>query len=473
MHPSDRVGAGHLAGMVAVGLAMRVALAWGIGWREPFGEDAAFWGYEMLELARGRYVGDLPPVYAALGALLGGGVGATAVALAAGVAIAPLLALAAETVAGGRAGRTAGWLAVPMPAMWAWSIRVEPTTLVAACTALAALLAARTVRGAGNGTALAFGVVAGGLPLVKENGLPVGLVLVAVVARAAPGRAVAAVAGAAATYALWAGLDAMALHTGVRGKISMPVAESRTMLLTGRLANPLHADVDRFAQVSGRWLEQIARPDATPVSRAFWFAAVQAWRTVGFLGPWAVAIPAACVACVRAWRAGRLAGWQAALPVGLALTAAPFALIVFQSRHADVAALGGLLAVAVATAGRPWLARSAVAAAFAWGAVRIAGSEAPTADRMQVCAKQEAAIVDRVLAEAGEGGVLCAMERWVGFRAGVPASDCAEGETPRGAWIVASPRELAGTWTPKPGFVVKRRERAVCRGAVLIGRIEP
>jgi hypothetical protein len=458
-----RVGGLHLLALTAFAAGVRLAFAWRCNLVLPFGEDAAFWGYDVLQLAAGTYVGDLPPAYPALVLALGGsGTAATAIATIAGVLVAPLVALATEAMAGGRAGRVAGWLAAMLPALFAWSFRVEPTTLVAAGIALTTLCAARAVRDGSPAWGAAFGLLAGALPLVKENGLLVPLALLPVVVWKTPGRVRAvAIACAVAAFGVAAWLETRAAHGGVPGKLAMPASETWALLADGRLPTPLGPDLD----VAARLLqpERVGLRDPSPAARAAGFAVVQARRALVFAGPWAIAVPLAVLVLLQR-RAGALA-------VALSACALPLAAIVFQPRHVDVALVGGAMVVGIAVADRRWLGGVAVAVALAWGIFRVDRVEGRRVVQAHRCAHEELDVVTRIRAEAGDGTPLCALERWVGFRLGETTHLCAEGDTPRGAWVIAKPEEIRWTWSKKPGFRIVRRETTQCRGDLMVGTI--
>jgi hypothetical protein len=471
MHFAERL----LLGAVGLGVAIAFAVAAGGAAAPPFGEDAAFWGARAVHLAHGELVGEHPPLYPALAAGLRLVTGLPTVRLAqvlavlAGAALPVAMAALAGELGGRAAARWAGWLTLGLPALLAWSVRVEPTSVLALSTILVAIGLARVVRqGAASPDGwtrrvVVLGVAAGALAGFKETGAVIGAALLAAFAAAvipawgARGVRVSAAAGLGYAVAV-AGfvLFAMVFRPpgGVGGRVVMPLDQSVHLILDGKAIAALASP-----DVPPGWVPQVVRDALTAGStatRALGFVALQAVRTAVMAGPWVLA---AVATILLAGRPGDR--FARVLPVALLATAAPLLAVVFQARHLEIALLGAVLGVALALAERPrWVGALVLASVIGWSGVRISSIELERARFSARCATQQGAALERVPTALPAGATLCSVEPWVRVLGEAPIPECAALPD---AWRIES---LPGRASLPPGAALLGRTS--CTGSLVL-----
>ncbi len=422
---------GALLAIVVAGLAARVGVLAAADIGLPVGGDAAFWGQRALELREGLWIGSHPPGYPLVGLALGSvlgldpGVALQAVALVSGSLAPAALGLAANELAGRRAGIMAALLAACLPALAFASMRVEPTALLALGIGLASWLAARAARRGAPADALVAGLVASATVLTKENGLVASGLIAVALPFATTQRSVAVtlafvlgfIPGVATQRALDAGFSEW---TGITvTKAELPLDDVRRMLASGEIPHALVEAGAAERQGTGEALRQIAEPARSGASRAILFLGVQLKRLALAMGSWILLVPTALVAGV----AKRDPPSRIFLAQALALV--PCVLVVVQPRHVDVALLGLAVSAAIAVVGRPlWQAVVPVALVATQLAYATWSMEWEELVRARRCAEAELAVAERLRPQLPTSGDWCSTAAWFPFRLGLPGGRC-------------------------------------------------
>ena len=172
------------AALFLAGLALAVGWRMGHGLWGALGTDAVLWGMTAEDLRVGA-TPLVPPGYPAVLAALGtlGVPAITAgwwVSSAATALLGPATLLAARRAgASPTAAALAGLGALAVPDVFAWSQQLQPDAMAALAAVILALLLVRVDR---PGDALAAGIFAGALPLLREHGVALAALTAAAVA---------------------------------------------------------------------------------------------------------------------------------------------------------------------------------------------------------------------------------------------------------------------------------------------------